>query len=86
MWNEMANKLSISTEDPLLEQSVYQEMFAIILYCNTHSNEMSADELNVMRYVSGYVARSLLKRYEVRTGDMYSQYVSCLGTMAVAHY
>ncbi|SMN02542.1 hypothetical protein SPONN_1264 [uncultured Candidatus Thioglobus sp.] len=96
MWKEMAQKMGVKIDDPLLEQSVYQEMFEICVrdYFSTTSTSVpttttdsftniSADELNVMRYVSGYVARSLLRRYEARTGDVYSQYVTCLGEMAV---
>jgi hypothetical protein len=33
--------------------------------------------------LDNYVARTLLKRYEVKKGDVYSQYVICLGEMAV---
>ena len=44
---------------------------------------ISTDELNTMCYVCGYVARSLLKRYEKKSGEVYSQYATCLGEMAV---
>ena len=37
-----------------------------------------------MRYVGGYVARKLLLRYEKMFGDVYNQYITCLGEMAVA--
>ncbi len=42
---------------------------------------MSADELNVMRYVG---AMQLLHRYEHKSGKVYYQYVCCLSEMAVA--
>ena len=45
--------------------------------------ELTSDELNAMRYACGYVARALLKKYETRHGEAYSQYVQCLGDMAV---
>ena len=31
MWKELLAKLDITTDDPLLEQSVYQELFEIIV-------------------------------------------------------
>lgn len=43
----------------------------------------TSDELNVMRYACGYVAHSLLKKYEKRAGEKFSQFVVCLGEMAV---
>ena len=44
----------------------------------------SDDELNALRYVSGYVPHVLLKRYEKRTEEEVSPYLTCLGNMAVA--
>ena len=35
---------------------------------------LSTDELNVMRYVAGYIAYKLLKKYEKRSGDVIEQY------------
>ena len=35
-------------------------------------------------YVSGYVARQLLRCYKKKSGEVYSQYVYCLSEMAVA--
>lgn len=97
LWKELLTKLGIKgTEaDPLLEQSVYNEIFTILVSeyftsQSAHSNEsdttpveLTSDELNAMRYACGYVPRSLLKKYEIKCGDMYSQYVQCLGDMAV---
>jgi hypothetical protein len=37
-----------------------------------------------MRYVGGYVARQLLRRYEHKSGEVYDQYVCGLGEMVVA--
>ena len=44
---------------------------------------VTVDELNEMRYACGYVPHSLLKRFQVRSGEKYSQFVECLGNMAV---
>ena len=43
------------------------------------------DELNVLRYVCGFVIRKVLERYEKKSADnvVYSQYVECLGELAV---
>ena len=93
-WKEMLYKLNVNVDDSLLEQSVYQEVFEMCMqeyYVSKSSNttecnlevSISMDELNTMRYVCGYVACSLLKRYEKKSGEVYSQYATCLGEMAV---
>lgn len=50
--------------------------------CAAHI-QISTDELNAMRYACGYVPHTLLKRYKNIPGQVYSQYVQCLGDMAV---
>ena len=47
---------------------------------------LSSDELNALRYACGYVAHSLLKKYERRKNkeDKLIQFISCLGEMAVS--
>ncbi len=47
--------------------------------------ELTKDELNAMQYVGGYVPHKLLKRYEKRSGTKYSQFIECLGNMAVVN-
>ena len=44
---------------------------------------LTKDELNAMQYACGYVPHKLLKKYEKRSGNKYSQFVECLGGMAV---
>ena len=95
LWKEIACKLDIDISDPLLEQSLYQELFEMCVCeyftsncasnTSTQSTEelLTDDELNVMRYVCGYVIRTLVKRYEKKSGDVYTQYVECLGEFAV---
>ena len=97
LWNELVHKLNIEIDDPLLQQSLFQEVFEMCLCehfascnsveecCNesTISSALTSDELNVMRYACGYVPRSLLKKYEQKTGEVNSQYATCLGEMAV---
>ena len=83
--------------DPLFIQSLYSEVFTLLVsehFNNSQSArcsglssssrpvELTEDELNAMRYACGYVSRSLLKKYENKAGDVYSQYVQCLSEMA----
>ncbi len=87
LWKKMIEKLNVNITDSLLEQSLYQEIFELCLReyfydidssssgaaSNTGFDDviLSTDELNIMRYVSGYIARTLLKRYEKKSGDEY---------------
>ena len=75
LWKEMLNKLDMKIDDPRLEQTVNQEVFEICLreyFAKTCISstaeetyvELTSDEINVIRYVGGYVAHSLVKRYE----------------------
>lgn len=90
-------KLDIKIDDQLLEQSVNQEVFEVCVHeyftecCSssaatlTDVRPLTADEMNVIRYVCGYVACPLLKGYEkqkVKT-VVSSQFIDCLGEMAV---
>jgi len=44
---------------------------------------LTEDELNAMRYACGYVPHALLKKYEIKRGDVYSEYGQCLGDMSI---
>lgn len=78
-------------EDSLFEQTVNQELFEMLLreYFSTQVDNppkqvhLTVDEMNAMRYACGYVPHSLLKRYQVKSGQKYAQFVECLGNMAV---
>ena len=63
------------------------EYFDLHAACSTEpmavSTVLTEDELNAMRYACGYVPHALLKKYETRCGEMYSEYVQCLGDMAI---
>lgn len=96
LWQRLTSKWNIAIDDRLLEQSLYQELFetsmkehftATATVCSADSTVdivLSVDELNVMRYVGGYVARHILRRYEKSAGEHYHQCITCLGEMAVA--
>lgn len=96
LWEELVGKLGVGIDDPLLEQSFFQEIYEMLMkeYFESISvsgssrntvdiDSITTDEMNVIRYACGYVARSLLKRYERKSGDVYEEYVACLGDMAV---
>ena len=98
MWKALVSSLGVALDDFLLEQSLYQEVYERCVqdyFSSTNGTGMnaehkaedldalSADEMNVIRYVGGYVARSLLKKHEKMTGDMHSLFITCLGEMVV---
>ena len=85
-------------DDTLFQQTVIQEVLEACLRdyfteCSSSGTattstevsdvELTGDEMNVIRYVGGYVARSLLKKYEKQKGKVCSQFIDCLGEMAV---
>ena len=95
-WIRFLKEINIEEpEDPLLEQSIYSELYLVLIaeYFSSQSLpqagasealiQITTDELNAMHYACGYVPRTLLKRYENEPGPVYSQYVQCLGDMAV---
>ena len=52
--------------------------------------QLTKDEMNALRYASGYVARKLLKKYEnehsrKKLGIKAEHFEECLGNMAVAY-
>ena len=97
IWTKFATDLQLEINDPLLEQSVIQEVFEVSLVEYFSRNSVAevpvndhevvnatGDELNVVRYVGGYVVRSLLKKYERKKRcEVHSQIIACLGELAV---
>ena len=94
-WKNLLNSLCLANDSPLLMQSVYEEIYSLLvkeyfsgLPSKSQPSASAAvsftdDELNAMRYACGYVPHVLLKKYEIRDGSIFSQYVQCLGNMAV---
>lgn len=80
---------------PVLFQSLLNEIFKAFLrdyftskassnsQTSFSKSELKIDELNTLRYVCGYVVRTLLKKYEGMDDEVYSQFEQCLGQMAV---
>ena len=94
VWKELLQTLNTEVQDPLLYQSLLSELFEVLLkehFQESNSRqqgeqvsiELTTDELNVLRYACGYVARVILKKYEKKSGEVASQYIQCLGDMAV---
>ncbi len=94
LWINLMGKLGIVIEDPLLEQSFYQNIFEVVIKeyfecsrsestARSKADSISPEELNVLRYACGYVALKLQKCYEKMHGDIAQQYVTCLSEMAV---
>ena len=74
-WKELLCHLKIADNDPLLKQSVYNELFMVLTkeYFTSQSTnsdpplqtvELTSDEANALRYAGGYVARTILRKYE----------------------
>ena len=95
-WNKMMSNLGLNVEsDCILMHAVFRKLFEGCLQEHFHACSsatsspsqvevvLSKDELNALRYACGYVAYSLLRKFEKRKGDKYQQFVFCLGEMAV---
>ena len=98
-WKKLLDSLNGNgadlANDTLLQQSIYNEVYCMLVseYFSLHTaynkediaepTVLTEDELNAMRYACGYVPRALLKKYEVKCGDKYSDFVQCLGDMAI---
>ena len=91
-WNKLIVELEVSGIS--LMQAVFRQIFEdcmsehFTITSSVHSSSedevtLTAHELNALRYACGYIAHSLLKTFECKTGDKFSQYITCLGEMAV---
>ena len=98
-WNKMLSGLGVSEEnDWLLMQRLVRRLFDdsvskyfAALTPAAESSEvqlvtLTGDELNALRYACGYIAHTLLKKFErqKRKDDKIAQFITCLGEMAVA--
>ena len=95
VWEKFLSSLSVEYAEDLLQQSINQQLFEMLLpsqfaqvlphaSASERNDEIfSKDEVNALRYACGYVPRCLLHRYEKYDGDKYMTFVKCLGEMAV---
>ena len=91
----MLLSLDLHISDPITMQSVFQQLFenSVIAHfasLSSHvdtqidTSELTFDDLNVLRYACGFVAHSLLKKFDKRKGQKYALFVDCIGEIAVA--
>ena len=103
-WKTLYTSLNIKgVADQLFDQTVnvviYEELMKEHFVSCTgrsgpsrncdHEVQLSKDEMNALRYASGYVVRKILKKYEKehvrkRMGIKAEEFEMCLGNMAVA--
>ena len=91
IWLSLAQ--CVACQDNLLDQTVYQKVFESLLREHissvskpssvTRSISLSVDELNALRYASGFVVRQILKKYEKRSDEVADQFVVCLCHLSV---
>ena len=96
-WKTLLTELNVSEKgDWILMQRMYRQIFedcmrdhftATTVATQTPESHvtLTGDELNALRYACGYVAHSLLKKFEKQRTrvDKFSQFITCLGEMAV---
>ena len=99
IWSNLYNSMGRNIFDPLVEQRVNQELFqgflktyfelpsqaAIAMAPSTslQSQELDEEEEQIVRYASGFVPMSLLKKHEKGSTDRSVEFVECLSKMAV---
>ena len=95
LWKGLFEKLEITRNDVLFEQSVNQNVFDAILLervgrmTHVHSDlampdaTLSSDEENALRYASGYVPMKLLRKYQMRVTDIAKKFSACLSNMSI---
>ena len=98
IWNRLFLSIGMNSVCPLLLQSVNRRVFEGMLIdhlTSSHSSPsaetdaatclplMNAEEENALRYVSGYVALKLMRKYEKEDSARAAQFLECLSKMAV---
>ena len=95
MWAALLVEMSLNSVCPLLLQSVNRRVFEQLMIehydsmAASSSNAvavappLNAEEENALRYVSGYVALKLMRKYEKEEGNKAMQFMECLSNMAV---
>lgn len=97
MWQDFCGTLKVSTISPLLAQTVNRRVFEQVLLdrcggATCKSSEKTpapaagllyAEEENTIRYMSGYVALKLMRKYKMEESSEAAEFVECLSGMAV---
>ena len=90
IWKQFLDGLKFHL-DPLVQQYVNQELFSSMVKsrcgsCSTVATKaasMTKEEENIVRYASGYVPYSLMKKHERNVTEKSAFFVECLSSMAV---
>ena len=90
IWTTFLTTLK-SNLDPLVQQYINQELFSDIIKSrcgsyptvSTKATSMTREEENIVRYASGYVPYSLMKKYEKNVTEKSASFVECLSSMAI---
>ena len=88
------SQVGLKNDDPLLLQSVSQEVFNTLIVhrmnsripsavAPSHAEPLDKDEENALQYASGYIPLKLLKKHSKHTDEKASNFVTCLKSMAV---
>ena len=88
LWSKFSNSLVLSNEDPLLSQYIFEEGFRRVIdykfkgveVTNT-IKDLTWEEHNALRYTSGYVPYSLMKKIRRTSGPHNSDFLACLSEM-----
>lgn len=96
-WSDFIKSLGagVNPDNKLSQQAVFDEMYKscvqdFLTNCVGEKDRspyrpvtLTPDELNVVRYIGGYVARSILRKYEKLNTPVALQFVCCLDEIAV---
>ena len=98
LWTALLADMSMNSICPLLLQSVNRRVFEslmveyftdALMVATSRSivvpvaASLNAEEENVLRYVSGYIALNLMRKYQKEDSEKAIQFVECLSNMAV---
>ena len=91
IWRKFVKELDTETVDTLLQQMINDIVFNDIVKFHTPvesrstpKKQLSPLEETIIRYASGYVPRSLIKRYVSREEEKYAVFVDCLINMSAS--
>ena len=92
IWSKYYSTVNRERFDPLIEQQVNVKLFEGVLHTHFEVSqpagiaistslkpqELSEDEEQIVRYVAGYVSRSLLTKHEKESSEKAVEFVECL--------
>ena len=99
MWEKFEHELGLGELEPILEQTVIDNILDLLIRKHTKDSKSSGDnvssssqsmesslsdvEKNIVRYAAGYVAKSIKQRYEKLDTEEAAEIVECLSQMTV---